>query len=105
MKVLFQGDSITDAGRDRSDYHNLGEGYPFYAAQYIKEDNPDIDFEDIYCAPDFATGALLLNESAVKDSLKNGNFYATNGPEIKSLYIEDGVFGQWYISNNNGRDN
>ncbi|MBQ2904514.1 MAG: SGNH/GDSL hydrolase family protein [Clostridia bacterium] len=47
MKILFQGDSITDAGRDRSDYHNLGEGYPFYAAQYIKEDNPDIDFEFI----------------------------------------------------------
>ena len=38
--------------------------------------NPDIDFEEIYCAPDFATGALLLNESAVKDSLKNGNGFA-----------------------------
>ena len=47
MKILFQGDSITDAGRDRSDYHNLGEGYPFYAAQYIKEDNPETDFEFI----------------------------------------------------------
>lgn len=47
MKILFQGDSITDAGRDRSDYHNLGEGYPFYAAKYIKEDNPEIDFEFI----------------------------------------------------------
>lgn len=34
--------------------------------------NPDIDFEDIYCAPDFATGATLLNESQVKESLKNG---------------------------------
>ena len=32
--------------------------------------------KDIYCAPDFATGALLLNESAVKDSLKNGNGFA-----------------------------
>lgn len=38
--------------------------------------NPNIDFEEIYCAPDFATGALLLNESAVKDSLKNGNGFA-----------------------------
>ena len=47
MKILFQGDSITDAGRDRSDCHELGKGYPFYAAQYIKEDNPDIDFEFI----------------------------------------------------------
>lgn len=34
--------------------------------------NPNVDFEDIYCAPDFATGATLLNESQVKESLKNG---------------------------------
>lgn len=47
MKVLFQGDSITDAGRDRSDYHDLGQGYPFYAAKYIKESFPETDFEFI----------------------------------------------------------
>lgn len=35
--------------------------------------NPEIDFDEIYCAPDFATGATLLNESEVKESLKNGN--------------------------------
>lgn len=34
--------------------------------------NPDCDFEDIYCAPDFATGGILLNENEVKESLKNG---------------------------------
>ena len=34
--------------------------------------NPDSSFEDIYCAPDFATGAYLLNEEEVKNSLKNG---------------------------------
>lgn len=34
--------------------------------------NPDIDFNKIYCAPDFATGAVLLNEDEVKESLKNG---------------------------------
>ena len=38
--------------------------------------NYDIDFEEIYCAPDFATGAYLLNESAVKESLKKGNGFA-----------------------------
>lgn len=32
----------------------------------------EIDFEEIYCAPDFATGAYLLNEEEVKESLKNG---------------------------------
>ena len=34
--------------------------------------NPNCDFEDIYCCPDFATGAILLNESEVKESLKVG---------------------------------
>ena len=47
MKILFQGDSITDAGRDRRNYHHLGNGYPKYAAQYITAENPDIDFEFI----------------------------------------------------------
>ncbi len=39
-------------------------------------DNPDCSFEDIYCAPDFATGAILLNEDEVKDSLKKGTGFA-----------------------------
>ena len=38
--------------------------------------NPDAPFEEIYCAPDFATGALLLNEKEVKDSLKKGQGYS-----------------------------
>ena len=39
-------------------------------------DNPDCDFNEIYCAPDFATGAILYNESDVKESMKNGNGFA-----------------------------
>lgn len=35
-------------------------------------DNPEISFEEIYCAPDFATGAILLNEDEVKESLRKG---------------------------------
>ena len=34
--------------------------------------NPDATFDEIYCAPDFATGALLLNEEEVKEALKTG---------------------------------
>ena len=30
--------------------------------------NPEIDFDEIYCAPDFATGAILLNANEVKKS-------------------------------------
>ena len=39
-------------------------------------DNPDCEFDEIYCAPDFATGAILYNESDVKESMKNGTGYA-----------------------------
>lgn len=45
LKILFQGDSITDCGRDRSDIHNLGHGYAYYAAQMLTERHPDIEFE------------------------------------------------------------
>ena len=39
-------------------------------------DNPDCEFDAIYCAPDFATGAILYNESDVKESMKNGQGFA-----------------------------
>lgn len=38
--------------------------------------NPNCDFEDIYIAPDFATGAILLNENDVKTSMKKGSGFA-----------------------------
>ena len=39
-------------------------------------DNPNCDFSEIYCAPDFATGAILYNESDVKESMRNGTGFA-----------------------------
>lgn len=45
MKILFQGDSITDAGRDYSDIHSLGNGYPKYAAENIKAAFPGTALE------------------------------------------------------------
>ena len=47
IRIVFQGDSITDAGRDKRNYYDLGEGYAKYAAEYITEQNPDIQFEFI----------------------------------------------------------
>jgi lysophospholipase L1-like esterase len=46
--VLFQGDSITDAGRDRNDDSAnspaaLGDGYSFLAAAALLEKNPALD--------------------------------------------------------------
>lgn len=34
--------------------------------------NPNATFEELYVAPDFATGATIVNESEIKESLKNG---------------------------------
>ena len=47
MKILFQGDSVTDAGRDRSDPHDMGNGYPRYASAMIQDSFPDTEFEFI----------------------------------------------------------
>ena len=47
MKILFLGDSITAAGRDNRNYHNLGTGYPKYAAEHIRQAFPNTDFEFI----------------------------------------------------------
>lgn len=47
IKLLFQGDSITDAGRDRDNIHDLGWGYPRYAAPELKNLYPDVEFEFI----------------------------------------------------------
>ena len=41
-------------------------------------------FEDIYCAPDFATGGIILNEGEIKESLRNGS-----GPSIKIRSVID----------------
>lgn len=38
--------------------------------------NPDASFEDIYVAPDFATGAIILNSEEVKESHRMGRGHA-----------------------------
>lgn len=38
----------------------------------ILVNNPDADYEDIYIAPDFPTGATIINADEVKESLKTG---------------------------------
>ena len=37
---------------------------------------PDAEFDDIYVAPDFATGATIINGEQVKESHKNGTGFA-----------------------------
>lgn len=47
MRILFQGDSITDCGRNRDDIHSLGAGYPKYTAELLRETYCDESFEFI----------------------------------------------------------
>lgn len=44
MRILFQGDSITDAERIRTDNTNLGQGYAKWAAELLKEEYPNKEF-------------------------------------------------------------
>ena len=49
-RILFQGDSITDAGRDRkadkpNDTAALGKGYPFLAAGELLRDHPGLKLQ------------------------------------------------------------
>ena len=47
MKILFQGDSITDCGRNRADISDIGPGYPKYVKQYLEECYPQLKIEYI----------------------------------------------------------
>ena len=47
MKILFQGDSITDGCRDYRNYHLMGNSYPKYASALIAKEFPDVAFEFI----------------------------------------------------------
>lgn len=38
--ILFQGDSITDAGRNREAAFNLGTGYPLLVGAELGIENP-----------------------------------------------------------------
>ena len=41
--VLFQGDSITDAGRNREDGNDLGRGYAFLIAALFRAKHPEMN--------------------------------------------------------------
>lgn len=86
IKLLFQGDSITDAGRDRNDFHNLGNGYPKYAAGYLRERYPNIDFEFIN---------LGINGNQTKDLVERlQKDFIDIQPDIVSILI--GINDVWH---------
>ena len=54
--------------------------------------HPDCEFDDIYIAPDFATGAILLNENDVKNSMKKGNGFACKLRSVVEYDKKDNCF-------------
>ena len=64
--------------------------------------DPNVSFEDIYCAPDFACGGTITNANEVKESLKNGRGksirlrakleYVPSQNMIKATELPYGVF-------------
>ena len=93
MKIVFQGDSITDAGRDRRNYHDMGHGYPKHASRLITEAFPDTDFE-------FINMGIGGNRTCqLFDRLYNDAI--AFDPDIISVLI--GINDIWHRYGNNGR--
>ena len=96
IKLLFQGDSITDAGRDYENYHDLGNGYPKYAAALLKERHPEIEFEFI---------DLGISGNQTKDLVERlEKDFVDIQPDIVSILI--GINDVWhYASDRQWLDN
>ncbi len=47
MRILFQGDSVTDCNRNYEDFFDLGDGYVMYTVENLKQQFPEADFEFI----------------------------------------------------------
>ena len=86
MKILFQGDSVTDAGRDRSNPHDMGEGYPRYASAMIQDSYPDTGFE-------FVNLGISGNRTADLVSRLESDFVDVQ-PDIVSVMI--GINDVWH---------
>lgn len=95
IKLLFQGDSITDAGRNREDFHDLGSGYPKYAAEILKIQHPDVEFEFI---------DLGISGNQTKDLVARlEKDFIEIRPDIVSIMI--GVNDVWHYENTEWLDN
>ena len=53
--------------------------------------NPDISFDEIYCAPDFCTAGTILNADAVKEILRYGGGEAVKGMKFNGRKLGSSV--------------
>lgn len=86
IKLLFQGDSITDAGRNYDDIHDMGNGYPRYAAELLRAEYPDIEF-------DFVNLGISGNQTKDLVARLESDFIEVK-PDIVSILI--GINDVWH---------
>lgn len=76
---------------------SLGSSIPQFNLKEVNEAmikllwNPDIDFEEIYCPPDFCIGGTILNADAVKEIIKYGGGKAVKGMKFKGKKLGSSV--------------
>lgn len=84
-RILFQGDSITDCGRDRDQPHGLGGGYAMMAASFLSAKHPQL-------APAFFNRGISGNR--VGDLVDRWQEDCIDlKPDVLSLYI--GINDVW----------
>lgn len=101
-RILFQGDSITDCGRDRNNFYAMGGGYPNFVKAELGMDYPnEYDFinrgisgdriVDLYARikkdfinlkPDYASILVGVNDTWHEVNIENG--VAT--PKFEKIY-------------------
>ena len=91
IKVVFQGDSITDAGRDYRNYHDVGPGYPKYASELMIANHTDVEFEFINFGISGNRTSQLFDR-LYKDAL-------AFDPDVISILI--GINDVWHRHNSN----
>lgn len=91
MRILFQGDSITDGGRDTQNLHSLGCSYPSFAAKLIQRNHPDCEFE-------FINRGVSGNQTVHLLERTERDIIALE-PDIVSILI--GINDVWYFANRN----
>lgn len=90
-RLLFIGDSITDVGRKRDDFYDLGKGYPKIVAEKLARDYPESHIE-------------VLNRGIGGDKLINlRQRFDTDclalKPDVVSILI--GVNDVWHLMDKN----
>jgi len=91
-RILFQGDSITDVGRDRNNFYGMGNGYANFVKAALGADHPDeyefinrgisgnrvvdlyarIKLDFINLKPDYASIYIGVNDTWHEISRENG---------------------------------